>query len=99
VAREPDAPLLVRDEVRDLGLRQDEPVDRRAGVLDEQAPGVGQLRAAAGAGDQRSADLGLERGEVLRDRGLREGQRVGRRRSANRGPQSRTATAGAGGHT
>jgi hypothetical protein len=46
-------------------------------VLDEQAPGVRELRAAAGAGDQRSADLGLERGEVLRDRGLRERQRIG----------------------
>ena len=78
VAREPDAPLLVRDEVRDLDLGEREPVERGAGVLDEQAPGVRQLGPAARAGDERRADLGLERGQVLRDGGLGERQRVGR---------------------
>ena len=78
MAREPDAPLLVRDEVRDLDLGEREPVERGAGVLDEQPAGVGQLGAAARARDERGADLGLERGQVLRDGGLGEGQRVGR---------------------
>ena len=76
--REPDAPLLVRDEVRDLDLGKREPVERGAGVLDQQAPDVRQLGPAAGAGDERGADLRLERGQVLRDGGLGEHQRVGR---------------------
>ena len=77
VAREPDPPLLVGDEVGDLDLGERQSVERGTGVLDQQPAGVGQLRAATGARDERSADLGLERGEVLRDRGLGERQRVG----------------------
>ena len=77
VAREPDAPLLERDEVGDLDLGELQPGERGAGVLDEQPAGVGQLRAAARARDQRRADLRLERRQVLGDGGLGEGQRVG----------------------
>ena len=77
MAREPDPALLLRDEVGDLDLGERQSVERGAGVLDQQPAGVGQVRAAARARDERSADLRLERGEVLRDRGLGERQRVG----------------------
>ena len=96
---DPHAAPLVLDEVGDLELGEREPVERGARVLDEQRAGRGQLRPAARAVDERRADLGLERRQVLGDRGLGEvergggaGQRAVRRRS-------RTASAGAEGRT
>jgi hypothetical protein len=77
VAREPHAPALVGDEVRDLDLREPQAVDHGARVLHQQPAGVGELGAAARAGDERRAHLRLERGQVLRDRGLREREGVG----------------------
>ena len=67
----------LRDQVADLELGEREPVERGAGVLDQQRAGRGQLRPAARAVDERRADLGLERGEVLGDRGLGEVERGG----------------------
>jgi hypothetical protein len=70
-------PLLAGEQLADLELGQREPVERGAGVLDQQRAGRGQLGAAARAVDERRADLGLERGEVLGDRGLGEVERGG----------------------
>ena len=75
---DPHAAPLVLDQVGDLVLGEREPVERGARVLDEQRACGGQLRPAARAVDERRADLGLERRQVLRDRGLREVERVGR---------------------
>ena len=43
----------------------------------ERATGVGQSHAARAALDQLRADLALERGDVLADRGLREVEGLG----------------------
>ena len=77
VGREPHAALLAGEQLADLELGEREPVERGAGVLDQQRAGRGQLRPAARAVDERRADLGLERGEVLGDRGLGEVERGG----------------------
>ena len=66
-----------REQLADLELGQRQPVERGAGVLDQQRAGRGQLRPAARAVDERRADLGLERREVLGDRGLGEVERGG----------------------
>ena len=77
VRRDPHAALLAGEQLADLELGEREPVERGAGVLDQQRAGRGQLRPAARAVDERRADLGLERGEVLGDRGLGEVERGG----------------------
>ena len=61
--------------LRDLELRE-----HRLGVGDQRARRVGQPDAAAVALEQRDADLALERGELLRDRGRREREGLGGRR-------------------
>ena len=48
-------------------------------VLDERGAGGGRAHAPAVALDQRHARLGLERGDGLRDRRLRVGERLGGR--------------------
>ncbi len=49
----------------------------RIRVLAEGATGVGESYAARAALDELRADLALERGDVLADRGLREVERLG----------------------
>ena len=78
VGGEPDAVLLAPDQVGDLLLGERQPVERGAGVLDEQRPGRRQLGTPARADDERRADLGLQRGQVLGDGGLGEVERGGR---------------------
>jgi len=51
--------------------------EHHVGVLDEHVRRAGQPHAAAVALDHRLADLALERGELLRDGGRREVERVG----------------------
>jgi len=46
-------------------------------VVREHLPGRGQRRAAGPSGDELHPELGLERGEVLRDRGLADVGRLG----------------------
>ena len=53
-------------------------VEDRVGVADEQLAGLGEAHAAGGALDQARAGLGLERGDLARDRGLGERERLGR---------------------
>ena len=49
----------------------------RVGVADERLAGLGQADAARVALDERAAGLALERGDLLRDGGLREGEGLG----------------------
>jgi hypothetical protein len=46
-------------------------------VFDQQAAGVGQLDGPHGAVEERELHLVLERGDLLRDRGLRVAEFVG----------------------
>ena len=57
-----------------LGLGQ--AAEDRLGVADERAPRVGEADAAHAALDERRPGLALERGDLLRDGGLGEGQRL-----------------------
>ena len=59
--------------------------DRRA-ALGQQAAGVGEHRALGDAAHQHRADLGLERGDLARDRRLGVAERLGGRRE---GPVAR----------
>ena len=63
----------------ELGLGGGEPAEDHLRVLDQQLARGRQADAARGAVDQPCARLGLERGDLTRDRGLRERQRVGGR--------------------
>ena len=63
----------------DVGGRGLELREHDVGVADEHLGRAGQPHAAAVALDHRLADLALERGELLGDRGRREVQRVGGR--------------------
>jgi hypothetical protein len=49
----------------------------RLGVFDQDAAGVGQLDGPDGAIEERELHLVLERGDLLRDRGLRVAEFVG----------------------
>ena len=60
-----------------VGLRGLHAVEQRAGVLDEQPPGVGEPERAAGALEQRRAGLALEHGQLLGDRAGRVVERAG----------------------
>ena len=76
---EPDAPLLAARRGRATWSSASASRSSAARACStSSAPGVGQLRPAARAGDERGADLGLERGQVLRDGGLGEIERGGR---------------------
>jgi len=59
----------------ELGGRGFQLGEDRLGSRDEPPAGLGQPDAAALAVEQRDAGLALERGELLRDRGRREGER------------------------
>ena len=69
-----------------LGLGLAEPREDRVGVAHERLARLGQPDAARVALDERAAGLALERGDLLRDGGLREGEGLGggRERAANR---------------
>ena len=53
-------------------------VEDRVGVADQQLAGLREAHAARGAVDQARAGLGLERGDLARDGGLGERERLGR---------------------
>ena len=71
------APAAQAGDRLELGLGVGEAGEDRVGVLDQRATGVGQAHAARVALDERRAGLALEGGDLLGDRGLRVGQRVG----------------------
>ena len=60
-----------------LGLGLGEPGEDRVGVAHERLAGLGQPDAARVALDERAAGLALERGDLLRDGGLREREGLG----------------------
>ena len=60
-----------------LGLGLAEAGEDRVGVADERLAGLGQPDSARVALDERAAGLALERGDLLRDGGLREGEGLG----------------------
>jgi hypothetical protein len=61
----------------ELGLRLGEPREDRVRVAHERLTRLGQPDPARVAGDERAARLALERGDLLRDGGLRERERLG----------------------
>ena len=69
-----------------FGLGLAEPSEDRVGVAHERLAGLGQPDAARVALDERAAGLALERGDLLRDGGLGEGEGLGggRERAADR---------------
>ncbi len=64
----------------ELGVGGVEAARERVGVAEQQLPGLGQGEPARAAVEQRRADLALERGDLLGDRGLRQGEGLGRAR-------------------
>ena len=71
------APAAQAGDRLELRLRLGEAAEDRVGVADERAARVGEPDAAHAALDERRAGLALERGDLLRDGGLRERERVG----------------------
>ena len=71
------APAAQAGDGLELGLGVGQAREDRVGVLDQRAARVGQAHAARVALDERRAGLALEGGDLLGDRGLRVGQRVG----------------------
>ena len=65
---------------RDLAVRLGEPVGDRVGVREQQGARLGHRRAAGAAVQQPDAELALERGDLLRDGGLGQRERLGRAR-------------------
>ena len=61
----------------ELGLRGRQPREHHLGVVDERAARVGQADSAAGAVHERGAGGLLESGDLLGDRGLGVGERLG----------------------
>ena len=64
----------------DLRVGLGEPAGDRIGVREQQRARLGHRRAAGPAVEQPDAQLALERGDLLGDRGLRQGERLGRAR-------------------
>jgi hypothetical protein len=62
----------------ELGLRVCEAGEDDVGVVDERASRVGEPHAARVALDEHGSGLALERGDLLRDGGLRVRECVGR---------------------
>ena len=62
---------------RHLGLGRVQARDDPLGVLEQHLAGRREPHAARQPLDQRHPGLGLERGDLLRDGGLRVGERVG----------------------
>src|SRR5215212_8242925 len=62
----------------ELALRGGEAVEDGVGVAHEKLAGLREAHAARGALDEARAGLGLERRNLARDRGLGEGEHVGR---------------------
>jgi hypothetical protein len=60
-----------------VGLGRGEPTEDPLGVRQQRAAGGRKAHAARQALDQRDPRLGLERGDLLRDGGLRVGQLLG----------------------
>ena len=71
------APAAQAGDRLELGLGVGQAGEDRVGVLDERAARVGQAHAARVALDERRARLALQGGDLLGDRGLGVGQRVG----------------------
>ena len=61
-----------------LGLGLGQAGHDRLGVADDRLARLGEPHAARAALHERGAGLALERGDLLRDGGLRERQRLGR---------------------
>ena len=80
---------------RQLGLGRLELGEDPLGVLHERGCRPRSAHAAPVALDQRRAGLGLERGDGLRDRGLRVGQGLGGGARTTRGRRPRSGPAGA----
>src|SRR4051794_14194292 len=75
---DPQPPALELGERLELALGRGQAVEDRVGMADEQLAGLGQPHPAGGALDEPCAGLGLERGDLAGDGGLREGEDVGR---------------------
>ena len=67
-------------ELGDLAVRLGEPVGDRVGVRQQQGARLGHRRTAGAAVQQPDAELALERGDLLRDGGLGQRERLGRAR-------------------
>ena len=74
---EVEAAALERGERVELALGGGQPVEDRVGVADQHLARLGEADAAGGALDEPGAGLGLERGDLARDRGLGEVERFG----------------------
>ena len=75
--RHPQAPAAQAGDRLELRLRLGEVAEDRVGVAHERAARVGEPDAAHAALDERGARLALQRGDLLRDRRLRERERLG----------------------
>ena len=84
--RRPQPPAAQAGDRLQLGLGLGEPGHDRLGVADDGLARVGEADATRAALHERRARLALERGDLLRDGGLGERQRLGRRgeRAAHR---------------
>ena len=73
----PQAPAAQAGDRLQLGLGLGEPGEDPLGVADDGLAGVGEPHAARAALDEHGAGLALERGDLLGDGGLGEGERLG----------------------
>ena len=74
---EPQAAAAEAGDRLQLRLGLGEAGEDGVGVADERLAGLGEPDPARVALDERAAGLALERGDLLRDGGLREGERLG----------------------
>ena len=76
--REPQAAAAQPGDRLQLGLSLGQAGEDRVGVADQRLAGLRQPDPARVALDERAAGFALERGDLLRDGGLREGEGLGR---------------------
>ena len=82
-----------RRQLGDLRVGLREPVGDRVGVGEQQRAGLGRRRPAGAAVEQLDAELALERSDLLRDRRLRQRQRLAGARERPPGPPRGTSAA------
>ena len=76
--RQPDQPARAGRELLQMALRLLNLAQDHLGAAQEEAARVGQLKLVQAAVEQLGADFLFELGELLRERGLREAEPLGR---------------------